>query len=444
MGKWLTVLLCAIKLYAGAVADSVTIRGQISGDGSYTPSWIQITPYSISENQPVKVKPGIYNDFILKVAAPVVQMYSVSDGKASYDFLVSPDESLLRLSVTVAHGQISDIRVSDSRQDEAFRAFLKIHSLYAPELKNMCLQCAGSDSCMKLFTPYYDKMVGLMKLFEPEYKGTYAANYLSKAHVIGYDTVTGGFNQYLKLHTLSPGLFSNPQFYTTPVPVDLIKDYFMCFSGSDMAENQLLIKRVMSLAGTNDTIKDILHHLVFTLFFTGGNEKMLDAYFQWCADNNLPDNAVLKAKIEALKELMPGNKLKEISLADTAGKAQSLSQVCLSHKLTLLVIWSPNCEHCQVEIPALIPLYQKYHSQGFEIYAAGVDAPTPQWARFVSGKKLPWINVWQFPFAQSNCLSTYAISYTPTYVLFDRTGKIISRFAHFEQLEKLIQNNIKE
>lgn len=44
-------------------------------------------------------------------------------------------------------------------------------------------------------------------------------------------------------------------------------------------------------------------------------------------------------------------------------------------------------------VGVLLPVYDKYHSKGLEIYSVGVTADKALWASVVKNQNLPWINV---------------------------------------------------
>lgn len=82
----------------------------------------------------------------------------------------------------------------------------------------------------------------------------------------------------------------------------------------------------------------------------------------------------------------------EIELADTDARKMKLSEV--DAKVVMLHFWNPG-ESLQkmFNLDVLKPVYEDYHSKGFEIYQVALTADKAGWARTVRSQGLDWINV---------------------------------------------------
>ena len=82
----------------------------------------------------------------------------------------------------------------------------------------------------------------------------------------------------------------------------------------------------------------------------------------------------------------------DIDLPSTDGTRKKLSEV--DAKVVLLYFWTASDANQKMfNQDALIPIYNDYHSRGFEIYSVSLDVDKGVWASAVKSQNLPWINV---------------------------------------------------
>lgn len=82
----------------------------------------------------------------------------------------------------------------------------------------------------------------------------------------------------------------------------------------------------------------------------------------------------------------------DVELPSIDGKTVKLSDV--DSKVTLIYFWTavdPNQKMFNKDV--LLPVYNEYHSRGFEIYSISLDTDKGVWASAVKNQKLPWVNV---------------------------------------------------
>lgn len=115
----------------------------------------------------------------------------------------------------------------------------------------------------------------------------------------------------------------------------------------------------------------------------------------------------------------------ELVMSDINGKKVSLDDV--DAKVKLVYFWSSAVpEHNLFNQEILIPIYNDYHSKGFEIYAVAVDIDKIEWAATVKGQKLPWINVNDGLGNASPALGNFGVQSLPTFYLIE-DGVILTR-----------------
>jgi len=140
----------------------------------------------------------------------------------------------------------------------------------------------------------------------------------------------------------------------------------------------------------------------------------------------------------------------ELTLRDLEGKDLSLSEY--KGKVVLVNFWATWCEPCQVEIPWLIEMQQKYAAQGFTVLGIAMDE---EGASVVT----PWVQKERFDVNGTKSLMNYPIVIGndaaadkfggllgyPTSVLITRDGKIVKRITgiiSYEEISKSIESQL--
>ena len=141
----------------------------------------------------------------------------------------------------------------------------------------------------------------------------------------------------------------------------------------------------------------------------------------------------------------------EVTLKDLDGKDLSLSQY--RGKVVLVNFWATWCEPCQVEIPWLIEMQQKYAAKGFTVLGIAMDE---EGASVVT----PWVQKERFDVNGSKSQMNYPILVGndaaadkfggllgyPTSILVSRDGKVIKRITgliSYEEISKSIESQLQ-
>ena len=145
-----------------------------------------------------------------------------------------------------------------------------------------------------------------------------------------------------------------------------------------------------------------------------------------------------------------GQPAPDVTFKDLDGKDTALGQY--KGKVVLVNFWATWCEPCQVEIPWLIEMQQKYADKGFTILGVDVDdegkdavVPFVRKERFnVNGQKLPM----NYPILLGNDATADKfgglLGY-PTSFLISRDGKIVKKvqgLVSYEELTKAIESQL--
>lgn len=81
-------------------------------------------------------------------------------------------------------------------------------------------------------------------------------------------------------------------------------------------------------------------------------------------------------------------------------------------------------------------LYDKYKSQGFEIYSISLDRTKGAWEAGIKADKITWSQVWD---TDGEVANQWNIAYIPQTFLLDKTGKIVAAELDHDDLEGQIK-----
>jgi peroxiredoxin len=150
----------------------------------------------------------------------------------------------------------------------------------------------------------------------------------------------------------------------------------------------------------------------------------------------------LAEKLPARVFLSANDPAADFSFTDLESKPHRLSDY--RGKVVLLDFWYINCGPCQLAIPKLIDLYERYHAKGLEIIGINGEDTKEEIQKFLDEKKMKmnWPQTVQEK-TGGPIHDLYQFFAAPTYFLIDRDGKISVRKSgemNFRaELEKLLE-----
>lgn len=146
-----------------------------------------------------------------------------------------------------------------------------------------------------------------------------------------------------------------------------------------------------------------------------------------------------RKKIEANKPLGPGSQAKEIALPNPQGDTLRLSDY--KGKTVLIDFWASWCGPCRRENPNVVKMYDKYHSDGFEVFSVSLDKNKERWVAAIEQDNLKWDgHVSDLKFWSSEAARAYNVSSIPFTLLIDKDGKVIATNLRGAQLEEVLRS----
>ncbi|MBR5821867.1 MAG: thioredoxin family protein [Alistipes sp.] len=144
------------------------------------------------------------------------------------------------------------------------------------------------------------------------------------------------------------------------------------------------------------------------------------------------------AEMEAMIDLVGNVKLisyPDIELEDMYKTKHKLSS--LDGKVVLLYFWTLESALCNNLNAELKELYNRYNSEGFEVYHISADSDEALWIEVVRQQKHPWISV--FGGGSMDVFSLYNVVKLPTAYLIDRDGNMSVAPLAIKALEREIK-----
>lgn len=139
--------------------------------------------------------------------------------------------------------------------------------------------------------------------------------------------------------------------------------------------------------------------------------------------------------IELPQEKLSQSGLIDINLKDINGVSRKLSD--LKGKVVILDFTVYQAEGGVAHNYALRDLYNKYASQGLQIYQVSLDTDEHFWK--TSADNLPWVCVHDDNGLQSRYVSVYNISKVPSFFVIDRNNELKKRDENIKNLEEEVK-----
>ena len=167
-----------------------------------------------------------------------------------------------------------------------------------------------------------------------------------------------------------------------------------------------------------------------------------------------PDSKYVKAlrkEAETRRDYMElDNRLKnadqinypDIELPSIEGEKVKLSD--LDSKVVLIQFWSSSqAEQKMFNLDVLKPLYDKYHSRGFDIYQVSLDVDKAAWASVLKKQQLPWTNVCDSRGTQSPYVGLYNLQNLPAMFILKDGSLVDGKIVDSKSLDKLLESLLK-
>lgn len=178
-----------------------------------------------------------------------------------------------------------------------------------------------------------------------------------------------------------------------------------------------------------------------------GGEKI----FVHLVDNYFTEELAFWSSTSELEKIKDEANEKRVSMLGMIGKdlncpnvnGQMESLYALNAPITVLYIYSYDCDHCKKRTPVMQQVFDKWKDKGLEVYALCVENEEAKWKAFIENYGVQgWHNVWD-PKYQSRYYYKYHIDITPEVYVLDKDHKIIAKDLHPNQLEPILKRELQ-
>ncbi len=412
-----------------AAADAITIEGKFISPCNI-PASVKISAYNILMSPFQDVQVNANGTFTYQLIINDPKQVALRTNNSIFEFLVTPNEKVYHIEIKCADGQSEKISVINSDENSAFIPFNELSKTFKTDLAKFADSNLDDkntfDNLVTLISNYQDKTNAIVKVHYETFTGDILcpATQIPKSALSSITALRADFFQ--------PQFFKNQHFYYNFLPTSIIINYFNLLNSTDTSF--AWVEKIMDTAIQNHEAGRLFQQTIYSLFYNMHKEAQLIKYIDW-ADKN-PDSMfdfLAKMKLAEAKKTMPGTAEPDFQLEDTTGTLKKISETIASSKLTLLIFYSPTCEHCQEQLPKFLPLWDKYKNKGFKIYAVGCEAEKNEWRNFIHNKSTgEWANVFEPYSNNAPSVLYFGIHDYPKYILINEKGAIVSRFNNLQ------------
>jgi peroxiredoxin len=156
-----------------------------------------------------------------------------------------------------------------------------------------------------------------------------------------------------------------------------------------------------------------------------------------------PTIKMVSEQLAMSSKVKVGNKCPDLIMKGVDGQNVSLSQFMGKGSYVLIDFWASWCGPCIKEMPALISLYNKYKSKGFQIVGVSLDDDEAAWKAEIKKQKMTWPQISDLSAWRSEAVSVFSFSSIPYTVLVDPNGLILANGLRGEALSEKLKDIFK-
>lgn len=404
-----------------------------------------------------------------------IYMMLLSDKKTYFEFLLNSNDDI---TITATASKLPEgVKFKNSPENERFQAYVDFLKEYGKgqeklkkELENSKTN-EDSAAVRKKAGKSAKELTAYRKDYVAKYPNTLLANIFAALEVPqvpegdhfledGKTKDTAFAYRYYKAHFWDGFNYQDDRLIHTPIIDGKLDEYMnklvLPWPDSVEHESDVLLKKAR---GT----KDLFKYTLWWLTRNVENSKIMgmDEVFVYLVENYymkgdafwLTNEELTKYQDRAMK-IAPnviGNIAPEVRTKNLITKKEE-SMHAVKGAYTLLIFYSPDCGHCQHEIPLIDSMYEAAgKAKGLKIYTVATEGDEKKIVEFIQKHKLEkWINTWD-PEHTSDFRSKFDVYSTPTIYLMD-DKKIIrgKRLDHsnimsvIEMMEKKAKDKAKE
>lgn len=365
----------------------------------------------------------------------------LSDKRTYFDFLLDNGADM---TITTSYKQIPlEMKFTGSPENQRFLEYGNFLTGFGAKQQKLmdklaaCKNAADSQVVQAELKESTKVLTDYRKNYVAKYPNTLLANIFNTltlpivpegTHYLPDGKVDSNFAYtYYKGHYWDDFNLNDERMVNTPVYDTKLDEYInkLTFPHEDS-----VIKECKMLLEKTHNAPELFKYTLWWLTYNAENSKIMgmDAVFVYLVENYYMKGAAtwltnddLQKYYDAARKIAPnviGNIAPELKMPDVNKVEQSLHG--LQAKYTLLLFWSPDCGHCQQEVPKIDSLYKAVlKKKGLKVYAVSTYDDEKAWKDFIQKHHLEdWVHVWD-PERKSRFRDQYNVYMTPILYLLD-------------------------
>ncbi|PID94079.1 MAG: hypothetical protein CSA95_04805 [Bacteroidetes bacterium] len=200
-------------------------------------------------------------------------------------------------------------------------------------------------------------------------------------------------------------------------------DHIMEFAGGKNDEVEEMVINTLVKGFQQLDFQEVLTHIV--------NAYVLKSS---CVDE--ARKAVLEQRIEGFDKMAVGKTIPPFSISTTTG--ETLTNACTA-SYRLVMFWASWCPHCLEEMPSIIESLNRVDRERIEVILVSVDEVKSEWENAMKGHPQWWKESCDLKGWNGTMANDFYIYATPTMLLLDKEGKILSKPLNVKQLSLALQ-----
>lgn len=243
--------------------------------------------------------------------------------------------------------------------------------------------------------------------------------------------------------------YTEDRLYASGLLKDLLDYQFQLIqSGASSAtEKQAAVQRAIDglvdqLSGLEDKLSTVTGYLFKMLEQSGQTEAAGYLSLRVLNDASCSISDDLGFQLESYRKMAIGAQAPDISFnqprfAPAGIGVKSLKELDSTYKIVIFgASW---CQHCQKEIPELIPLYGDWKKRGVEVLLVSLDENVANFDAFTA--KMPFLRLSDFNMWASPIVAAYHVFSTPSIFVLDKNLSILEKPRSVRQLNAWIRTN---
>lgn len=140
--------------------------------------------------------------------------------------------------------------------------------------------------------------------------------------------------------------------------------------------------------------------------------------------------------------ILIGDQMPNLQFPMNDGSKSMFKEVVEGKKLLLLDVWASWCAPCRLENRnVLVPLWEKYHEDGFQILAYGLESSQQAWENAIDKDgAYRWLHASHVEGDQNPLMDSLRIKTIPANFLLDANGMVLAKNLHGDDLVQLVDD----